>query len=413
MDKQFYTNIESELSQDILPFWEKYARNTAQENFYTAIQPDTTSACSDTSTVDMVCGYLFAYSAAARLYRKTKYLDFADYAYKYLFHVFFDTLNGGMYHAINKDDDPLDDTKTLFAQSCALYAIAEYAAALKEVRKLDYPATVVFDKSLALYTMIERFARDKQNGGYTEILSANWTTSAQENGGSQKKNFTSHLMLLESYTNLLRTISIVYPEQKDTRSLISKSLEQLTALFTDKMLSKENHFCASYTADWLPLDAKTICFGRNIESSRALWEAANELSNSELCAKMRTVSIAIARTALVEGFDHTTGGFEHGQTETAHDTTRLWKDQAEALIGFYNAWELTGGEDFKNAFLKEWEWISARQKDAVNGEWFYAVAKDGTVDMTKEKGSNEKTAFYTARACITLLQKSGMTPGAV
>jgi len=71
MDKQFYTNIESELSQDILPFWEKYARNTAQENFYTAIQPDTTSACSDTSTVDMVCGYLFAYSAAARLYRKT------------------------------------------------------------------------------------------------------------------------------------------------------------------------------------------------------------------------------------------------------------------------------------------------------------------------------------------------------
>jgi mannobiose 2-epimerase len=411
MDKKFYDELEAELSQNILPYWEKYAKDTATEGFFGAIDNDNKCDPNEWRGIVMVSRFLWSYSAAARLYKKTKYLDMADYAYQYMFHHFFDTLHGGMCWAVKADGDVLDSRKQIYGDAFSIYAISEYAAALHEVRKLDYPAQVVMDKALALYTMMEKFAKDPVAGGYCEALNEDWTptkdTKLSPKDIDCDKSMNTNLHVMEAYTNLYRNLPVVYPDQKDTRKLIGKSLTDLVRIHVTKILAKDNHLRLYFNKDWTQTGRDEISYGHDIEASWLLWEAANELQDESLMAEVRPISINIARTALVEGFDKTTGGFENTMLDGKRDTTRIWWNQAESLNGFYNAWELTGGEDFKNAFLKEWEWIKKSQRDSKNGDWFWAVDKEGNPDLHEVKGGNWKTSYHNSRCCMELLKRSG------
>lgn len=409
MDKKFYDQIEKELSENILPYWEKFARDESTESFYGAIDNENHGDAGAYRTIVMAARYLWTYSSAARFYHKAKYLDMADYAYRCIGKNFFDTLNGGMFWAVNADGELLDSRKQIYGEAFSIYAISEYAAALKEVRNLDYPSTVVMDKALALYTMLEARARDKVNGGYCEALSAGWTPSEKTALSSKDidcaKSMNTNLHVMEAYTNLYRTMAVVYPEQKETRALIGSSLKSLVNVHLEKILGSDNHLKLYFDAEWNQIGKKEISYGHDIEASWLLWEAANELEDTELQAAVRPVSINIARTAMAEGFDKNSGGFENTFLDGKKDTTRIWWNQAEALNGFYNAWELTGGEDFKYAFQKEWQWIKNSQKDCVNGDWFWAVSKEGKPDLNEVKGGNWKTSYHNARCCMELLRR--------
>lgn len=411
MDKKFYEELQDELKNNILPYWENHAKDSATEGFFGAIDNDNKCDANEWRGIVMVSRFLWSYSAAARLYHTIDYLEMADYAYEYMFHHFFDTLNGGMYWAVKADGDPLDTRKQIYGEAFSIYAICEYAAAQREVRNLDYPATVIMDKALALYTMLEKFARDPVNGGYCEALNADWShtndTKLSPKDIDCDKSMNTNLHVMEAYTNLYRNLPVVYPQQTDTRKLIGKSLADLVRIHLTKILAKDNHLRLYFNKEWKQVGRDEISYGHDIEASWLLWEAANELQDKSLMEEVRPVSINIARVSLVEGFDKSTGGFENTSENGKRDTTRIWWNQAEAMNGFYNAWELTGGEDFKNAFLKEWEWINKAQKDSVNGDWFWAVNKEGKPDMGEVKGGNWKTSYHNSRCCMELLKRSG------
>lgn len=411
MDKNFYKELEEELSKDILPYWEKYAKDTETEGFFGAIDNENNCDKNEWRGIVMVARFLWSYSAASRLYHKACYLDMADYAYKYMFSNFFDTLNGGMYWAVKANGDELDPRKQIYGEAFSIYAIAEYAAALKEVRNLDYPAQVVMDKALALYTMLEKFALDKKDGGYCEALNKDWSftndTKLSPKDIDCDKSMNTNLHVMEAYTNLYRNLPVVYPEQTDTRKLVGKSLENLVRVHVEKILNKNNHLTLYFKKDWTHTGRDEISYGHDIEASWLLWEAANELQEQKLLEDIRPISINIARTALVEGYDIKTGGFEDTMLNGKRDTTRIWWNQAEALNGFYNAWELTGEDNFNNAFLHEWDWIKNYQVDKKNGDWFWAVDKEGKPDLNEVKGGNWKTSYHNSRCCMELIKRSG------
>lgn len=409
MEKQFYDELEAELSKDILPFWEKFAKDEKSEGFFGSIDNENKGNAEECRTIVMVSRFLWTYSAAARLYHKLDYLEMADYAYKYMGKYFFDTLNGGMYWSVKADGDVLDERKNIMGISYAIYAISEFAAALKEVRNLDYPSTVVLDKAMAMYTMLQFRALDKENGGYWNAVNKDWTRTEKTAIGADDvecaKSMNTNLHVLEAFTNLYRCHAVVYPQQQDTRGLIGKSIAELVNLFTTKIFDEEKHLKFYFDEKWNETVKAENSLGHNIEASWLLFEAVNETDNQELLEKTRQFAVDAARVALVEGFDRTTGGFEKSINGKEHDTTRIWWNQAEALIGFFNAWELTGGEDFKSAFLKGWEWIKAYQIDKKNGDWFAAVTKEGTPVLTEPKGGNWKTSYHNARCCMELLKR--------
>ena len=161
---------------------------------------------------------------------------------------------------------------------------------------------------------------------------------------------------------------------------------------------------------WTPLSDE-ISFGHDIEASWLLWEAACELDDEGLKSQIRETVIKIAETALTQGFDHQNGCMENflrsGQQGKVRDRTRVWWNQAEAMNGFYNAWEMTGESKYSAACLAQWKWIQNFQKDKKGGEWWNAVDVDGKPILTEDKGGNWKTSYHNGRTCLELLRRSG------
>lgn len=412
MDKATYDEIKKELTEDILPFWIENARDLATGGFYGAISNANIKNAKEYRSIVMVSRFLWTYSAAARLLKDSSYLEMADYAHSYMMKNFHDPYYGGMYWSVTADGFPLVDRKQIYGEAFSIYALSEYAAAIKELREDDAAANFIMDQALEVYNFLEVYAYDTEFGGYYEARTRNWDTT-EETKLSEKdidcsKSMNTNLHVMEAYTNLYRTLEIVCPEKKAERRSVGLALRTLVEVHIEKILAKKYHLSLYFDRNWKSTGPKEISYGHDIEASWLLWEAAEELNNIELKKMTRPVSIKIAQLSLVEGYDKNTGGFENTLDENGNrDTTRIWWNQAEALNGFYNAWQMTGDGEFLEACNGIWKWIKEYQKDNVNGDWFAAVTNKGKPVKRELKGGNWKTSYHNARCCMEILRRSG------
>ena len=413
MEEKLFSQIKEELTQNILPYWPKYAKDLKNGGFFGAIANDNTPNAQEWRGIVMVSRFLWTYSAAARLLHDASLLDMADYAHSYMMKDFYDPYNGGMYWSVQADGIPLVNRKQVYGDAFAIYALSEYAAAVKELRGQDNPSRQIMGQALSIYQLLEQFALDKVAGGYLEALAADWTFTTETKLSPKDidcdKSMNTNLHVMEAYTNLYRTLPLVCPELKDTRRELGASLELLVRTHVEKILNpKDYHLDLYFNKDWSRTGRDEISYGHDIEASWLLWEAAGELGNKALMQELQPVALKIAEVALAEGFDEETGGFENCMDEDGRkDTTRIWWNQAEALNGFYNAWEMTGSTAYEAAVYKVWHWIKEKQADKTDGEWYWAVSKDGTPHLDEDKGGNWKTSYHNARCCMELLRRRG------
>lgn len=75
--------------------------------------------------------------------------------------------------------------------------------------------------------------------------------------------------------------------------------------------------------------------------------------------------------------------------------------QAEAMIGFMNAYQVSGDERWLLQSLQSWNFIKQKIINKKNGEWFWGVTKDGGI-MNKEKAGFWKCPYHNSRACIEI-----------
>lgn len=408
----FYTSLKTELEKNILPFWERYARDTDLTNkgFYGAIGNDNSQDGKLPRSIVMTSRFLWAYSAAARYFKDEKYLDMADFAFEIIMHKFFDTHFGGMYWSVEPDGCPAVSKKQIYGQAFCCYGLSEYAAALREVKGQTFQANMVMDKALSLYTMMETYAKDKKNGGYVEACAENWQPTddmiLSPKDMNCPKSMNTNLHVMEAYAALLRNLYVVYPKQRDLRKLVSESLKDLVHVTIGKILQKDGHLGLFFDMDWNRLDTE-ISYGHDIEASWLLWEAACETHDEETIVEAKLVAIKMADIALKEGMDSESGAMENFLKDGVRDRTRVWWNQAEAINGFYNAWEMTEKPEYADAVKKVWAWILEKQIDKTNGEWWAEVGVDGKPNLNEPKGGNWKTAYHNGRCCLELLKRAG------
>jgi mannobiose 2-epimerase len=84
---------------------------------------------------------------------------------------------------------------------------------------------------------------------------------------------------------------------------------------------------------------------------------------------------------------------------------KAWWAQAEAMIGFYNAYQLSGREEFARAAYRMWEYINNHFVDRVHGEWFKQLARDGTPDLSHYKVGPWDCPYHASRACYEMLAR--------
>ena len=411
--KEFYNSISNELFQNILPYWDKYSKDEKNTGFFGKIDNDNVQDAECQRSIVMTSRFLWTYSAVARFTNDAKYLEMADFAYKVIIEKYFDKENDGVYWSIMPDGTPKVDKKQIYGEAFCCYGLSEYAAAVQELKKDEELAATAMNKALDIYNLLENHALDKENGGYIEACAKDWSQtndmilSPKDMNCPQSMNTNLHVM--EAYTNLYRTLPVVFADSKSIQSEVGQSLANLITVTQEKILQKNAHLGMFFDMDWNLL-ADEISYGHDIEASWLLWEAACELKDEELKEQIRADVIKMAEVALDEGFDKENGCLEnfllHSTTNPKRDRTRVWWNQAEAMNGFYNAWQMTGETKYQEACIKQWNWIQNYQVDKTNGEWWSALDQNGAPILAEDKGGNWKTSYHNGRTCLELLRRS-------
>jgi mannobiose 2-epimerase len=75
------------------------------------------------------------------------------------------------------------------------------------------------------------------------------------------------------------------------------------------------------------------------------------------------------------------------------------------VVGFYNAYQLTGEEPFLQAAVRCWEFIEQYIVDHQHGEWFWLVSRDGVPDHSQPKVSFWKAPYHSGRCCLEIMRR--------
>ena len=146
-------------------------------------------------------------------------------------------------------------------------------------------------------------------------------------------------------------------------------------------------------------------YGHDIESSWLLVEAAGLLKDTALLARVKKTSIKIANAAseglkpdgsLVYEKDNLTGRI---------NTERSWWAQAETIVGYLNAYEITGNEKYLDNSINCWNYTKNHLVDNKSGGWFSSVSEKGITGLG-DKGGFWVCPYHNGRMCLEVIERS-------
>jgi len=389
MNKQ---EVEKMARENILPFWQGM---TDMENggfygeadFYGRINKAADKGCILNSRI------LWTFSAAYRMFADKTYSTCAAHAYNFLSSSFFDKEHGGLYWLVDKKGSPLNTKKQFYNIAFGIYALSEYYQACGDKSSLEL--------ALSLFDMAEKYGLDAKDGGYTEACTREWNDINDLRLSSKEincpKSMNTNLHVLEAYTNLARASS---------NERVRKALEDILRITLDKIVNSNWRFELFFDMNWRSL-SKDISYGHDIEGSWLIYEASLAAGNENLISEAKHTAIKIADLVYNTAIDHENGGLLSGCNEAGEISRKKeWWPQAEAVVGFYNAYELTGEKKYSDAADSIWEFIKKYFADSANGEWHNELYSDNKPDTSMPKAGFWKCPYHNARACFEIIRRN-------
>ena len=377
----------------ILDYWSTHAVDRSGSGFHGRVdlenRPDRKAARSAVLNTRI----LWTYSAAGRHFQDESYRPLADRAFVYLLEHFVDPIHGGVYWSVQPDGGVEDPSKQVYAQSFAIYAFAEYYHWTGEARALE--------EATRIYDLLQTYALDTEYGGYLEAFHRDWTDSEDRylTGGEAgaEKTMNTHLHLLEAFSKLYE----VWP-----RAELRQRLEDMIGIFQHRIYDGSNgHLELFFARDWTVL-GDYISFGHDIEASWLLMEAAERLGH-QWPETIRPLSMRMAETSLEEGLDADGALLYEAEPHGLTRTEKSWWPQAEAMVGFYQAYQLSGEARYHLASRQVWGFIDAHLADREGGEWFSMLDRDRLLLGSNDKVSAWKAPYHNTRACLEMHRRLG------
>ncbi len=394
--KVYTDELTTELSA-ILSYWKQHAVDETNGGFWGKVNNLNVHDDTADKGVVLTARILWTFSAAFQLTGETADLGMAERAFHYLDQHFRDNLYGGVYWSVNAKGTMRDSRKQIYGLAFAIYGLSEYYAASGNREALTFAKD--------LYQTIEQHSFDVENNGYYEAFARNWQPlqdlrlSAKDANASKTMN--THLHIIEAYSNLYK----VWKNEE-----LKQKIANLLALFHEHFIHKDSGHLALFFSDaWLQ-QPDVISYGHDIEAAWLLLQCAETTGSQHWIPVYRQYAISIA-SAASEGID-TDGGmwYEYDPARQQLIKEKHWWVQAEAMIGFMNAWQISGDEKYLRQSLRAWQFIKQHILDKENGEWFWGVDEHYQIMPGEDKAGFWKCPYHNARACMELISRTDNLP---
>jgi mannobiose 2-epimerase len=394
--------IESELTLNILPFWMRHTVDRDNGGFYGTISNDLVIDRASPRAAVINTRILWTFSAACRL-AGPAYRETADRAWETIRLRFWDPEYGGVYWMTDYLGNPISDRKQIYAQAFAIYALAEYFRASGNVESLE--------RAKELYGLIETKSYEPVYGGYLEACSRDWGAlkdlRLSEKDLNSPKSMNTHLHVMEAYTNLLR----VWPDpalRDSQKALLEVTLDHIVDQAT-------GHFRMFFDNGWNSLTDR-VSFGHDIEGSWLICEAAamlgeRALGDAPLLDRARKLAVRMAEAVYDEGVDRDGSLFYEADARgVLIDPNKHWWAQAEAVVGFFNAYQISGEAHFLTAALRAWVYIEERIVNRAHGEWYAKLTPQGRPYSAEEDPDAclvgpWKCPYHSSRVCFEMMAR--------
>jgi mannobiose 2-epimerase len=203
------------------------------------------------------------------------------------------------------------------------------------------------------------------------------------------------LHLMEAYTNL----AVVSGDQG-----VKAQLLEIIRMFQTHIISPAGHFILFFNADWTPL-SDHISYGHDIEGSWLLVEAADTLGDPSFTKSVAASALAMANSVLSEGIRADHGIIQEASPTEVTNAILEWWPQAEAVVGFYNAYQMTGDQKYLTASQESWSFINDHVIDREFGGWIKRLPPDGAVDKDSLKAGPWEGPYHEARMCFEMIKR--------
>jgi mannobiose 2-epimerase len=388
--QEFKKQFENELTDNILNYWVKEVYDTKRQTFFGRITNDGKKFPEAPLSSVFTTRILWTFSAAYRFYPTAIYKKMADEAFRILIEFFWDNENDGIYWSVFPNGKPEDTKKQFYAEAFFMYAMSEYCLAFKDEKAKQL--------AISMFMLIEKYAFDLEFGGYIEANTADWKVTTDQRLSPKdldvKKSMNTHLHILEAYTNLYRIHKTEEVEMK---------VEHLLRVFLDKILDdKTDHLILFFDKDW-KVRSEIDSYGHDIEATWLMLEAAEVLGKKELIEEVEHVAIKMSDVAAKEGLaEH--GGMFYERAEGHLQEQFDWWPQAEAVVGFFNTFQITKDEKYLEYAQKSWKFIQNHIIDKKNGEWFWGVDAE-LKPLKTDKVSPWKAPYHNGRMCMEMIRR--------
>lgn len=386
------SQAKKELTENILPYWTEHMCNP-DGGFYGRISGNEETDLSAPVGNIMTARLLWTFSSAYRLFKYSAeaegYLAMATRAKDLIISRFYDPEYGGTYWSLNPDGTPMDTKKQIYAIAFTIYGLAEFNRATGDAKALEY--------AIKLFNSIEGHSFDTEKDGYFEAFTRSWAPiedmRLSDKDANESKTMNTHLHVLEAYTCLYRV-------WKNSR--LEERLRGLIRIFEDRIPGPDGHLRLFFDDDWNS-GYDIVSYGHDIEASWLIHEAALVLGDKAVLQRIEKFVPVIA-SAAGEGFTPE-GGMIYEKNGGHTDRDRHWWVQAETVVGYFNLWDNFGRQDGLENALTCWDFIKASLIDRENGEWFWSLRADGTVNRDDDKAGFWKCPYHNGRMCMEIIER--------
>lgn len=376
--EQWLHEVEDHLRDELLPFWATRGVDKKYGGFLTYLDRQGNPTGETLKTLVCQARMIFTASSVHRagLDQSATYLKSAQQGVDFLLDHFWDDQFWGWYWTTEQDGSPQNDGKLTYGHSFAIYALSEYGMASGDHRGYEW--------AVKTYEVLQTLAADNCYGGYYEFLERDFRLKPPFRGGGDRKSFDIHMHLMEAFTNLYEATG---------KEIYKRRTQEMVDLIFARIIEPQSGTgMAQFSLDWTPQRAiifdnvwgadrdvdesdlgrplDNTSYGHNVEFAWLLGHTIDILGLD--LDKYKEGLRKIYDHAFQYGVDWEKGGIfcEGPQAGPARERNKEFWQQAEALVGFLDAYIRLGDEKYLDAYEKVHRFVFDHVINHEVGEWF-------------------------------------------